>query len=103
MNNNNDVLAKLKSLFSPPPPDDQLSVGQRLSNCMMEVYVGTAVGLSIGTFMTIRTKQTRYFMMGMLGGCLGDALYGYFFKCGHLVLAYREAEAAAKISKKESP
>ncbi len=72
--------------------------GQLVSDCMLEQYGGTMVGVGVGLLLGIRRRTLRPFVVAITLGTVTDFAIGYFGPCKKLTDEYKEAERLYKLS-----
>jgi hypothetical protein len=72
--------------------------GQLVSDCMLEQYGGTVLGVGVGMLLGLRTKSLRPFVVAITLGTGADFANGYLGPCKTLIEDYREADRVYKLS-----
>jgi len=67
-------------------------IGERLSACMLQQSMFTVVGVAAGMAISLRTKNTKYFILTSLMGTSADFLYGGMVECREIIDQYRACE-----------
>jgi hypothetical protein len=82
----------------------------RVSDCMLEQYMGTAAGVGIGLALGLQRKNIRPFVIAITFGTAADYLHGYYGPCREFREDYeltvkisKAQEEAAKKAKEQKP
>lgn len=70
----------------------------RVSDCMLEQYMGTAAGVGIGLALGIQRKNIRPFVVAITLGTVADYLHGYYGPCREFREDYELSMKVAKAS-----
>lgn len=77
--------------------DEVSKKGAAVGECLLNNSMFFAVGLVAGSFMSMRRKNLRPFVMAVGMGTLGDMFFGYTYSCRPLINEYEQAKEQYKI------
>ncbi len=79
--------------------------GAAVGECLLNNSMFFAVGLVAGSFLSMRKKNLRPFVISVGAGTMGDMFFGYCYSCRGLINEYEQAKEHQKmlLSSSEKP
>ena len=79
--------------------------GAAVGECLLNNSMFFAVGLVAGSFISMKKKNVRPFVVAVGLGTLGDMCFGYCYSCRQLINEYEQAKLHQKmqLSSSEKP
>lgn len=69
--------------------------GSAVTDCILNNSWFTVGFVLVGTYVGVKRKSYRPLAAAAVAGSLCDALYGYYYSCRDLIVAYEASRAAA--------
>ena len=88
--------------MKPATKQEVAVLGRAVSECMLSNSVGTIIGVAIGTYLGLKRKNLRPFVVAISFGTVADLFYGYTNNCRRLLDDFDRAKRSLPKDQQES-